>query len=391
MSWSKIFKKNIFDIKKDNYYRNFVKIRNLKKAPYSIYNNKIVINWCNNDYNNLSQNLDVKKTMLNSINKYGCGSSGTRNISGNSKNHEKLEEKISIFHNKDSGLIFNSGYLANYATISSFGKIFDDNTVLFSDERNHSSIIEGIKSSKLEKIIFKHNNFYDLEEKLKLSNKKNIIITESIFSMSGNVPDFKKLIYLKKKYDCLIYLDEIHAVAVHGNKGQGLASQYGVMDEIDILMGGFSKGFGSLGGYIVSDKNIIDCIKSFSSGFIFTTSLPIHLVDSNYKAIEYVEENSLILQKKRIIIINYFKKICKKLNIKLVKNNFNNSQIQCIYVGDSIKCKNISKRLLEYGHYIQPIFYPTVSKEQSVLRIALKPFHTKKMIRNFLNLYNELI
>lgn len=396
MSWiNKITKNYLKNLKLENNYRTFNKIENLQQ-PYSYYKGKKVINWSNNDYNNIIHNPNVKSTMVKSIYKNGCGSGGTRNISGSHLSHDLLEKKIAKFHNKESGLLFNSGYLANYTTIKSFGKLFP-NAEIFSDKDNHASIINGINASKLKKHIFEHNNLNDLEKKLEKSKSPNkIIILESIYSMDGTVAPLDDLKIISKNYNTLTYIDEIHATGVYGNNGGGLSEYYNAQDNLDIIMGGFGKGFGVVGGYITGNHLLIDSIRSCGSGFIFTTAIPPHIADGISTSIDEVSKNIKTTQLDRDILIEYFKNTAGILNVPIIKNNFDKSHLQFIIIGNAELCKKISNILLyKYNHYVQHINYPTVPYNKERLRISLKSYHTKEMIYNFLytfsNIYNKLL
>ena len=391
MSWINKITNNYLNIlKKNNNYRVFNQIQNINQ-PYSLHKYQKIINWSNNDYNDIIHNSNVKLAMIDSIHKNGCGSGGTRNISGNNNLHQILENKIATFHNKESGLLFNSGYLANYTAIKSFGDLFP-NAEIFSDKDNHASIINGISASKLKKNIFEHNNMNQLEEQLSKSNSPHkIIVIEAIYSMDGSITPFYELKQIAKKYDCLTYIDEIHSVGVYGKTGAGLTEYFNTQDETDIIMGGFGKGFGVVGGYITGNHSLIDSIRSCGTGFIFTTSIPPHLTKGICKSIDIVKKNITHNQIHRNSLIQYFQNSCQNLNISLIKNNFTESHLQFIMINDSKKCLQISNKLLnKYGHYVQSINYPTVPEGKERLRISIKPFHSKEMIDDFLDKFKKI-
>lgn len=392
MSWIKNVSREIIKQKKlSNNYRIFKKLTNIE-SPYSIYNDKKIINWSNNDYNSLTHNLDLKNHLNESIQKYGSGSSGTRNIGGSNKIHNYLECKIAKLHNKEHGLLFNSGYLANLSSIQALGRMFKNGMIL-SDQLNHSSIINGIKLSQLPKKIFIHNDCEHLESLLKKNHQKDkIIIVESLYSTNGNIAPLDDIIYLKKKYNALLYIDEIHAVGVHGKKLGGISDLSNNSHEIDIIMGGFGKGFGLVGGYITGDTDLIDAIRLLGDGFIFTTSLPPHLVSGIIKSIDISIKNSYKHQFQRKYNVNLFKNLALQNEIPLVHNNFVDSQIQSVLIGCSQKAEKIHHILLnEHRHYVQHLNYPTVSKGNETLRISLKCEHNEEMMSDLFNKLNYLL
>lgn len=391
MNWKrKIPSVFVKDRKLEHNYRVFKNLYNID-PPFSIYKNKKVINWSNNDYNGISQNPHIKRSLIFGINNLGCGSSGTRNIGGSNAVHTQLESKVANLHCKEKGLIFNSGYHANLSCMEALGTLFPD-AKIFSDEYNHNSIINGIKLSGLEKHIFKHNDMNNLELFLKkVDSPKKIIAVESLYSIDGSIAPFKDLLYLSKKYNALTFVDEIHAVGVHGEKGGGITEMLNIQDEIDIIMGGFGKGYGLLGGYLSGCKDLIDSIRLCGTGFIFTTSLPPHIVLGIMKSMDYNIENIKENQEKRNRVIKYFKEVALEKNIPLIKNNFDKSQIQSIYIGCPLKSKKIHNSLLEEKHYVQHLNYPTVFKGSERLRLSLKSFHNKKMINDLLTKIDILL
>ena len=384
MGWIKnLSSKFVKNYKINNNYRILPELTNIK-PPYSLYNGKKIINWSNNDYNNIANNYDLKNILSNK--EYGYVSSC------NEKLDYFLEKKIRNLHDKESGLIFNSDYLANLCSIQAFGKIFN-NGMIFTDN-NHSSITNGIKLCELKKAVFKHNDMNHLEFLLKknCSIKNKIIIIESMYSTDGSLPNFNDIIYLKKKYNCLLFVDEIHAVGVHGQKGGGINELLGITNDIDIIMGSFSKSYGLIGGYITGNKDLIDAIRLCSSEFICSTPLPPYIINSIIKSIDLNLKIIKNTQLERYEIIRIFNKIAKKNNIPLIKNYFLPSQIQFIDIGCPKISKNIHHILLnKYNHYIQPLNYPIVPKNKERIRISLKSCHTEEMINQLLNYIKHLL
>ena len=375
--------KQLDKIKSENRYRVFNKIEKYHSSYPNAYwvnndNKKKVIIWCSNDYLGMSQKEVIIKAAKQSLTNYGTGSGDTRNISGNHLPIVKLEEEIATLHQKESALVFTSGYIANESTISSLLKLFRD-CVVFSDEKNHASIISGIQKSSNNKFVFLHNDLNDLERKLKLVDRKSpkIIIFESIYSMDGSIGNIEGIVALAKKYNCLTYIDEVHAVGMYGKSGAGITEETGLQNDIDIIQGTLAKAYGNIGGYIASDKLICDFVRSSASGFIFTTTIPPAAAEASIKSIQYLKKSSSerCMQKENVIFLK------NKLIEEEISFLNNKSHIVPIMINDAYKCNEISELLLkEYGHYIQPINYPTVPKGTERLRVTPGPLHTKEMM-----------
>lgn len=371
-------------IRQEGRYRTFISLeRTTNNPPYAIWHmdngtKKEVVVFCTNDYLGMSHDNKVMQATHAAIDKYGVGSGGTRNISGTCIEHTMLERTVSKLHNKENSLIFTSGYIANQATLEVLGKELPD-CVIFSDEKNHASIIHGIRNSGCERIIFPHNDMRKLEEKLQAQpiERAKIIAVVSLYSMDGDFADLPKLIQLAQKYNALIFLDEVHAVGVYGNTGAGLAEHLGVSEYIDIIQGNFAKGYGVIGGYIASNNTIIDFVRSFAPGFIFTTSLPPAIAAACVKSIE-IQSDDISYRKKLWANVEYLKTQLNKYALPIM---YNDSHIVPYLVQGAVACKSLSDRLLcEYGIYVQPINYPTVPIGQERLRITVTPYHTKEHI-----------
>lgn len=386
------FKKTIEELKSQNRYREFFDISRICGSfPYAINNKngKKIIIWCSNDYLAMGQNIYTINKTIESLKSYGIGSGGTRNISGNNGEVVKLEKKLAKLHNKESALSFTSGYVANDATIQSLAKIIP-NLVIFSDEKNHASIISGIRNSGLKKHIFKHNDMADLENLLKNENPTlpKIIIFESVYSMDGDFGEIAKIVKLAKKYNCLTYIDEVHGVGLYGKNGAGKCEELGLENEIDIIQGTFGKAFGVFGGYISAKFEIIDAIRLTASGLIFTTSLPPIIATAVAENIDYNIQNPQLRQKMHDNIA----KIKNGLNDNEIKIVNNDSHIISIRIGDAKKAQNISAKLLEeFNIYIQHINYPTVAKGDERLRITASPAHNDEMIADLIDALTEII
>ena len=377
------FKQAISDLQNENRYREFLDISRIKgEFPYAKNNkngHKIVV-WCSNDYLGMGQNEAAIEAGITALKTYGIGAGGTRNISGTNREIVKLETKLAEFHNKESALVFTSGYIANDATIQTLAKIIP-NLVIFSDQKNHASIISGIRNSGLPKEIFRHNDIVHLEELLKKYEKEQpkLIIFESVYSMDGYFGEIAKIIDLAKKYGTLTFIDEVHGVGLYGKNGGGLAQELGLSDDIDIIQGTFAKAFGTIGGYIVAKSEIIDAIRSIASGFIFTTALPPVIAAATLANISYLQ-NSSFEREKMQSNVKKLKAELKKIGAKIVENK---SHIISVKIGDAAKARDISKQLLEeFDIYVQHINYPTVAKGDERLRITTTPLHTDKMIED---------
>ena len=385
MDYNNFFISNLKNIKDEGRYRTFADLEKIAgKFPQALnYRGdkvKEVTVWCSNDYLGMSQNKNVLEKMYEALKKVGAGSGGTRNISGTNHYHVLLERELCYLHQKESALLFNSGYLANQATLSTLGKNLPD-CYFLSDEKNHASMIQGIKHSNAQKKIFKHNDMNDLEKKLqKISiQSSKIIVFESVYSMDGDFSPIREIVNLAKKYNALTYIDEVHAVGIYGKRGAGVSEKVGVMKEIDILQGTLAKAFGVMGGYITGSANIIDFIRSNASGFIFTTSLPPCIVAGAYTAMRHLKFSSYERDQQQ--------KVVKKLKQELNKSNIpflnNESHIIPVIIGDAKLCKIASQKLLdEFGIYVQPINFPTVPVGTERLRLSPTPLHDDIMIKN---------
>lgn len=387
--------------KDDNSYRYFNSINRLSKEfPFAYFDrsNKKIVVWCSNDYLGMTRNEKVVKIVKEVLDKHGIGAGGTRNIAGHNNYVINLEAEISLLHKKEASLVFSSCFIANDSTLTLFGKQIKD-LVFFSDESNHASIIQGIRNSCARKHIFKHNDLIDLENQLSqypISTPK-IIVFESIYSMSGSVSPIKKICDLAKKYGALTFLDEVHAVGMYGPHGAGVAEHLdfyhhlkhgaencnssSVMNKLDIITGTLGKAFGSIGGYVSAKKEIIDWIRSYNPGFIFTTSLPPSIMAASAASIFYQRSTVMdrIAQQNNVRML---KKLLIDAQIPVIANE---THIVSIFIGDSKIAKQVSDFLLfDYNIYVQPINYPTVKIGHERLRITPTPKHNEKLAQELL-------
>lgn len=334
--------------------------------------------WCSNDYLGMGQSDVVKSAMHSAIDRYGAGAGGTRNIAGTTVLHDELEAELADFHGKQAALIFNSGYAANEAALSTLGRLFSD-CVIFSDADNHASMIAGIRNSGAEKRIWRHNDLEDLERQLKAEppSRSKIVAFESVYSMDGSVAPIGAICGLAEQYGAFTYLDEVHAVGMYGPHGGGVAECDGVAHRVDIIQGTLGKAFGVVGGYIAGDALCIDAVRSFAPGFIFSTALPPAVVAGGLASVRHLRRSPVERAAQRGNVAT----VREKLDRAGVPRILNDSHIIPITIGEAKRCKAISDRLLsEFGIYLQPINYPTVKKGAERLRITPTPLHTGAQI-----------
>ena len=387
------FNEKLNHLKDEGNYRVFADLEKLannfpKALNYKNDEVSEVTVWCSNDYLGMSQNRKVLDSMVEALNKVGAGSGGTRNISGTNHYHVLLERELCYLHQKESALLFNSGYLANQATLSTLGKNLPD-AVFFFFFKNNSSIIQGIKNANTKKVIFIHIFLQDLEKKLQSYpvNQFKIIAFESVYSMDGDFSPIEEICNLADKYNALTFLDEVHAVGIYGERGAGVAEKQEVMDRVDIIQGTLAKSFGVIGGYVTGKKATIDFVRSFASGFIFTTSLPPCIAAGAYTSIRHLKFSS---KEREQMLKNIFdlKSSLRKKNIPFIDHG---SHIIPVIIGDPKLCKKASELLLEdYKIYVQPINFPTVPRGTERLRITASPLHDSKMIRELVKALDDV-
>lgn len=381
--YSSIFEIYINKIKNEKRYREFLPIsREFGALPYAIntLTKKQVVVWCSNDYLGMSQHNLIINSANKAIISYGLGSGGTRNIAGNNSEIVKLEKELAILHNKESALVFTSGYIANETTLASLANIIP-NLIFISDEANHASIISGVRNSKAPKFIYHHTNVTHLEKILKEIelDKPKIIVFESVYSMDGLFSPIEEICYLASKYNALTFLDEVHGVGVYGDTGAGVAEYFKCMNRVDIVQGTLSKAYGVIGGYIASTKQLVDSIRLTAPGFIFTTSLPPLIAASARASIQHLR-NSTFEREKYKLVVKKVKRSLEQADIDYFKNN---SHIIPIVIGDPVEVKKISSRLLnEFNIYIQYVNFPTVPRGKEMLRITPNISHNDQMIQN---------
>ena len=383
----KLFHDVIDKLKEEGKYRVFNDIvrdkGNFPKATwYSPYSPKTIVNWCSNDYLGMGQNKYVIDAMQTALLKTGSGSGGTRNIGGTSHYHVTLENVIAKLHQKESGLLFTSAYVANEWALIALSRIIP-NICFVSDNKNHASMIMGMKHSRAEKRVWEHNDMASLEACLISATEAELtpcIVFESVYSMDGDVGPIAEICDLADKYNAMTYIDEVHAVGLYGDTGAGYCEKIGLQDRVDIVNGTLGKAFGCHGGYIAGDDIVLDAIRSVASGFIFTTSMSPVMAAGAIASIRYLMDHNELreLHQERAETL---RELFTENNIEMHPNSC--THILPVMVRDAKKCKAMSDRLLnEHGLYVQPINYPTVDVGKERLRITPTPLHTNGMMED---------
>ena len=393
MDYDRIFSGAIAGIKDEGRYRVFMDIeRKSGEFPRATWHTdqgeKDIVVWCSNDYLGMGQHPDVIKAMKDAIDKVGTGSGGTRNISGTHHYHVMLENELADLHGKDAGLLFTSGYISNEASISTIAKLMPG-CIIYSDELNHASMINGVLGGKCEKRIFKHNSVDHLEELIKADDpeKPKIVLFESVYSMDGDFAPIEDFCDLADKYNCMTYMDEVHAVGMYGPRGGGVAEAQGLMDRVDIIEGTLGKAFGLMGGYITASKDIVDCVRSFAAGFIFTTSLSPTITAGALASVRHLKKSSIERETHQERAATLKAKM-REVNLPVMPSD---SHIVPVLVGDPVICKQASDMLLnDYGIYVQPINYPTVPRGTERLRFAPNPLHNDDMVDHLVHSLKEV-
>ena len=381
------FNQKISELKDTGKYRVFNSIvRERGKFPRSIwygpYAIKEIVNWCSNDYLGMGQHRVVIDAMHTALDQTGAGSGGTRNISGTSSYHIALERELATLHSKTGSLLFSSAYVANEWTLIALSQIVP-NIVFLSDSKNHASLIQGIRHSGADKLVWQHNDMSDLAAKLAqvvAQNQTPCIVFESVYSMDGDVSPIADICDLAERYGAITYIDEVHAVGLYGQHGAGYLEKLGLQDRVDIVNGTLGKAFGVSGGYIAADSVVIDAVRLIASGFIFTTSISPVICAGALASIKWLKvHNEIRIQHQAQA--NKFKNSLLEVGVEVFDKAC--THIVPVMVKSADRCKLLSDRLLdEHGIYVQPINYPTVAVGEERLRFAPTPLHTDGMIED---------
>ncbi|MBM6581687.1 5-aminolevulinate synthase [Microvirga sp. BT689] len=363
-------------------YRVFADIERLAgRYPQALWHSpegpRPITVWCSNDYLGMGQNRDVTRAMVETAWRLGTGAGGTRNISGNSHTIVELEAELADLHGKEAALVFTSGYVSNQTGISTLARLIP-NCLILSDALNHNSMIEGVRQSGCDKAVFRHNDLAHLEELLQAAgDRPKLIVFESVYSMDGDVAPIRQICDLAERYGAMTYIDEVHAVGMYGPRGGGIAERDGAMHRIDVIEGTMAKAFGVMGGYLTGTKAVMDAIRSFAPGFIFSTALPPAVAAAAMASIRHLKASSAERQQQQRQAART-KAVLSSAGLPVLDTP---THIIPVMVGDAEACKAASDRLLEkHGIYIQPINYPTVPSGTERLRITPGPFHSNAHI-----------
>ncbi len=393
MTFDDMFEAQLNRLKEDGDYRIFAEMERRcgafpKADNYGPDGKREVTVWCSNDYLGMGQHPDVVRAMVDTAEACGTGAGGTRNISGTVHQHVELERELADLHGKEAALLFSSGYVSNWAALSTLGSRLPG-AVILSDALNHASMIEGIRHSRADKVIWRHNDPEDLDRKLAAiaPDRPKIVAFESVYSMDGDIAPIAEICDVAEAHGAMTYIDEVHAVGMYGPRGGGVAEELGLMDRITLIEGTLGKAFGTFGGYITGSAALCDFIRSFASGFIFTTALPPAVAAAAATSVRHLKVSQLerARQKRQVALLR------RLLDERGIPHQPNPSHIIPVMVGDPVKCRMISDMLMDdWGIYVQPINYPTVPKGTERLRITPGPLHSDDDIAYLVEALNAL-
>ena len=388
MDFDALFNAQLQTLKDEGNYRIFAELeRQRGQFPRAISHDSDapdeVTVWCSNDYLGMGQNPMVVEAMKRAIDNSGCGAGGTRNISGTNHEHLLLERELADLHGKENALLFTSGYVSNWAALSTLGGRLPD-AVILSDELNHASMIEGIRHSRAKKMIWKHNDPEDLDRKLASlpANAPKIVAFESVYSMDGDICPMREIVEVAEKHGAMTYLDEVHAVGLFGPRGGGVSEQEGLADRITLIEGTLGKAYGVMGGYVTGSAALCDFIRSFASGFIFTTAIPPAVAAAARTSIAHLKRSQSERDQQR----HQVAKLRAGLDAAGIPHLENPSHIIPVMIKDPVKCRQLADILMQdFGIYVQPINYPTVPKGTERLRFTPSPLHSDADIEHLVH------
>ena len=388
MDFDALFNAQLQTLKDEGNYRIFAELeRQRGQFPRAISHDSDapdeVTVWCSNDYLGMGQNPMVVEAMKNAIDNSGCGAGGTRNISGTNHEHLLLERELADLHGKENALLFTSGYVSNWAALSTLGGRLPD-AVILSDALNHASMIEGIRHSRAKKMIWKHNDPEDLDRKLASlpANAPKIVAFESVYSMDGDIGPMREIVEVAEKHGAMTYLDEVHAVGLYGPRGGGVSEQEGLADRITLIEGTLGKAYGVMGGYVTGSAALCDFIRSFASGFIFTTAIPPAVAAAARTSIAHLKRSQSERDQQR----HQVAKLRAGLDAAGIPHLENPSHIIPVMIKDPVKCRQLADILMQdFGIYVQPINYPTVPKGTERLRFTPSPLHSDADIEHLVH------
>lgn len=386
MDFDGFFAAQLAELKSDGNYRVYANLQRERGKFTRAINHqdqpREVTVWCSNDYLGMAHHPVVVQAMVDAVQNCGTGAGGTRNISGNAVHHLALEAELADLHGKEAALLFTSGYVSNWSALSTLGGRIPD-AVILSDAGNHASMIEGIRHSRADKVIWKHNDWRDLDRKLAaVGDRPKIVAFESVYSMDGDIAPIREIVEVAEAHGAMTYIDEVHAVGMYGPRGGGVSEREGLADRITLIEGTLGKAYGVVGGYITGSATLCDFIRSFASGFIFTTALPPAVAAAACASIRHLKVSQIEREKQRRQVA--------RLRAALDRNGIphmeNDSHIVPVLIGDPVKCRMISDILMaDWGIYVQPINYPTVPKGTERLRLTPSPHHSDSDIDHLVN------